>query len=76
MNIFHKKYFRMPGSIEKIRKKMEEYISTCLSKENIDEITSGGERKVKAWYLTVILMSIKYLAPVVIGVIMVRGLFF
>jgi NSS family neurotransmitter:Na+ symporter len=42
----------------------------------IDEITSGGERKVKAWYLTVILMSIKYLAPVVIGVIMVRGLFF
>lgn len=42
----------------------------------IDEITSGGERKVKAWYLTVILMSIKYLAPVIIGVIMVRGLFF
>lgn len=42
----------------------------------IDEITSGGERKVKAWYLTIILMSIKYLAPVVIGVIMVRGLFF
>ena len=42
----------------------------------IDEITSGGERKVKSWYLTVILMSIKYLAPVVIGVIMVRGLFF
>lgn len=41
----------------------------------IDEITSGGERKVKSWYLTVILMSIKYLAPVVIGVIMVRGLF-
>lgn len=42
----------------------------------IDEITSGGERKVKAWYLTVILMSIKYLAPVIIGVILVRGLFF
>lgn len=42
----------------------------------IDEITSGGERKVKAWYLTVILISIKYLAPVIIGVIMVRGLFF
>ncbi|MBO5764166.1 MAG: sodium-dependent transporter [Bacteroidales bacterium] len=42
----------------------------------IDEITSEGERKVKSWYLTVILMSIKYLAPVVIGVIMVRGLFF
>lgn len=42
----------------------------------IDEITSGGERKVKAWYLTVILISIKYLAPVIIGVILVRGLFF
>lgn len=42
----------------------------------IDEITSGGERKVKLWYLTVILISIKYLTPVIIGVIMVRGLFF
>lgn len=41
-----------------------------------DEITSSGEYKIAPWYLKSILFSIKYLAPVIIGVIMVRGLFF
>lgn len=41
-----------------------------------DEITSSGQRKVAPWYLAFIIFTIKYLAPVVIGVIMIRGLFF
>lgn len=42
----------------------------------IDEITSAGEQKITPLYLKLILFSVKYLAPVIIGVIMVRGLFF
>ena len=38
----------------------------------MDEITSGGKVKIKGWYLKVIEMSVKYLAPVVIALIMLR----
>ncbi len=41
-----------------------------------DEITSSGKNKIAPWYLKTIILSVKYLAPVIIGVIMVRGLFF
>lgn len=40
----------------------------------IDEITSGGLYKINPVYLKVILFSVKYMAPVVIGIIMIRGL--
>jgi len=40
----------------------------------IDEITSGGKHKLNPIYLKVIIWSIKYVAPVVIGIIMVRSL--
>lgn len=38
-----------------------------------EEITSGGLHKISPVYLKVIIFSIKYLAPVIIGVIIVRS---
>lgn len=40
----------------------------------LDEITSGGMHKIPAFYLKLVMWSIKYLAPVVISVIMIRGI--
>ena len=40
----------------------------------IDEITSGGRHTIPPFYLKVIMWSIKYVAPVVIAIIMVRGI--
>ena len=40
----------------------------------MDEITSGGEHRITPWYLKVIMFSVRYLAPVVITVIMIRSL--
>lgn len=38
----------------------------------IDEITSGGKHKLNPLYLRVVIFSVRYLAPVVIAVIMLR----
>ena len=38
----------------------------------IDEITSGGKHKLNPLYLKVVIFSVRYLAPVVIAVIMLR----
>ncbi len=38
----------------------------------MDEITSGGKVKISGWYLKVVLFSIRYLAPIVIALIMIR----
>ncbi len=44
-----------------------------MKKEDfIDEITSGGTHKVNPVYLKIVLFSIRYLAPVIIAVIMIR----
>ncbi len=40
----------------------------------LDEITSGGEHKLNKWYLKVVVFCVRYLAPLVIAVIMIRGL--
>ena len=40
----------------------------------MDEITSGGEHRINPWYLKCIMFSVRYLAPVVIAVIMIRSL--
>ena len=40
----------------------------------MDEITSGGEHKINPWYLKFIMFSVRYLAPIVITVIMIRSL--
>ncbi|MBR4883110.1 MAG: sodium-dependent transporter, partial [Bacteroidales bacterium] len=40
----------------------------------IDEITSGGMHKISPLYLKFILFSIRYIAPIVITIIMVRSL--
>ena len=40
----------------------------------MDEITSGGEHRINPWYLKCIMFSVRYLAPVVITVIMIRSL--
>lgn len=42
--------------------------------EFVDEITSGGKHKINPLYLKIIIISVKYIAPVVIGVIMIRSL--
>ena len=42
--------------------------------EFVDEITSGGRHKINPIYLKIIIVSVKYIAPVVIGVIMIRSL--
>ena len=39
----------------------------------IDEITSGGHQRISPWYMKVIIFSIKYVAPAVILVIMIRS---
>ena len=39
-----------------------------------DEITSGGVHPFKRWFLTYVYFSIKYLAPVVVAVVLVSGL--
>lgn len=39
-----------------------------------DEITSGGVHPFKKWFLTFVYFSIKYLAPVVVAVVLVSGL--
>ncbi len=38
----------------------------------LDEITSGGKRKINSVYLRIIMFSVKYLAPVVISIILIR----
>lgn len=44
-----------------------------MKKEDfMDEITSGGKHRINGMYLKVILFSIRYLAPVIIAVIMLR----
>ena len=40
----------------------------------IDEITSGGLHKINPLYLKVILFSVRYVAPIIITIIMVRSL--
>lgn len=40
----------------------------------IDEITSSGKHKIAAFYLKVVIYSIKYVAPIVIITIMARGI--
>ena len=40
----------------------------------IEEITSNGLHKINPVYLKVIIFSIKYMAPIVIATIMIRGL--
>ena len=46
-----------------------------MKKEDfIDEITSGGRHKLNPVYLKVIILSVKYVAPAVIGIIMIRSL--
>lgn len=40
----------------------------------IDEITSGGMHKINPVYLKIILFSVRYMAPVIIAVIMLRSL--
>ena len=40
----------------------------------IDEITSGGLHKINPLYLKVVMFSIRYVAPIVITIIMVRSL--
>lgn len=40
----------------------------------IDEITSGGAHPFKKWFLSFVYFSIKYLAPVVVAIILISGL--
>ncbi len=40
----------------------------------MDEITSGGEHKINPLYLKIVIVSVRYVAPVVIAVIMIRSL--
>ena len=40
----------------------------------MDEITSGGEHKISPLYLKIIIVSVRYIAPLVIAVIMIRSL--
>lgn len=40
----------------------------------MDEITSGGEHKISTLYLKIIIVSVRYIAPLVIAVIMIRSL--
>lgn len=40
----------------------------------LDEITSSGRHRIAPVYLKIIQLSIKYLAPVVISIIMIRGI--
>ena len=42
--------------------------------EFVDEITSGGKHKINPLYLKIIIVSVRYIAPIVIGVIMIRSL--
>ena len=39
----------------------------------IDEVTSGGMHKLNPAYMAIMIYSIKYVAPLVIGIIMLRG---
>lgn len=39
-----------------------------------DEITSGGAHPFKKWFLSFVYFSIKYLAPVVVAIILISGL--
>jgi len=39
-----------------------------------DEITSGGTIKFKRWFLICTYFIIKYIAPIVVGIVMIRGL--
>ncbi len=38
----------------------------------LDEITSGGKHKINSVYLRIIMFSVKYLAPVIISIILIR----
>ncbi|MBO5920339.1 MAG: sodium-dependent transporter [Bacteroidales bacterium] len=40
----------------------------------MDEITSGGKHKINPLYLKIVIVSVRYVAPVVIAVIMIRSL--
>jgi len=41
-------------------------------KDFLDEITSGGKHKINSVYLRIIMFSVKYLAPVIISIILIR----
>ena len=38
----------------------------------MDEITSGGKHRINPVYLKVVIFSVRYLAPIIIAVIMLR----
>ena len=51
------------------------FVGYKLGKSNfIDELTSGGTIKLPMWFLNFIFFSIRYIAPVVVGVILIDGL--
>ncbi|MEG0518872.1 MAG: sodium-dependent transporter [Bacteroidales bacterium] len=50
------------------------FVGWRLGKANfVDEITSSGYIKLKEWFINFTYFSIKYIAPIVIGIILVRG---
>lgn len=51
------------------------FVGWRMGKSNfIDEVTNGGAAGMKQWFVNFTYFSIRYLAPVVIAIIMVRGL--
>ena len=42
--------------------------------EVVDELTSGGSHKIKGYFLNFVYYSIKYLAPVVVAIVLISGL--
>jgi Na+-dependent transporters of the SNF family len=51
------------------------FVGWRMKKEDfLDELTSGGTIHFKKWFLVFTRFIIKYLAPIIIGIIMIRGL--
>ncbi len=51
------------------------FVGYKLGKNNyIDEITSAGAVKLPMWFLNFIFFSIRYIAPIVVGIVMIDGL--
>lgn len=51
------------------------YVGWSMKRSDfLDEITSSGMHHIPGFYLKVIIFSIKYLAPIVISIIMIRGI--
>ena len=51
------------------------FVGYKLGKSNfIDELTSGGTIKLPMWFLNFIFFSIRYIAPLVVGIVMIDGL--